>query len=132
MADVVLDASAAIDILADTQRGTRLAALAPVGTIFWVPDGLFDVEVSSVLRRWGLSSTLSVEAIDAARSKLAQTRFKRVSVRVLSERAWQLRSNIAFADACYVALAEALGCSLLTIDMKLVAAPTLPVSTLHL
>ena len=110
MADVVLDASAGVEILADTTIGTQLAAIAPKHAIFWVPDGIFDVEVSSVLRRWSLRSALDNETISTARSELARTRFKRVSVRSLSERAWQLRANIAFADACYVALAEALAC----------------------
>jgi hypothetical protein len=50
----------------------------------------------------------------------------------LASRAWQLRDNITFPDACYVALAESLNYPLLTADQRLVAAPTLPISTLHL
>jgi len=49
----------------------------------------------------------------------------------LADQAWSLRANITFPDACYVALAQALDCPLLTTDMKLVNAPTLPVPTLH-
>lgn len=42
-----------------------------------------------------------------------------------------MRANITFSDACYVALAQALDCALLTTDMKLVRAPGLPVPTIH-
>ncbi len=51
MADIVLDASAGVEILADTIIGTQLATVVPKRAIFWVPDGIFDVEVNSVLRR---------------------------------------------------------------------------------
>jgi predicted nucleic acid-binding protein len=132
VADVVLDASAGAEILADTDIGTSLAGLLPAPTLFWVPDGVFDVEVGAVLRRWDLRNSLPVETISTARNLLAQTRLRRISVRALSERAWQLRANITFPDACYVALAEALGCPLVTTDMRLVRAPNLPVATLHL
>jgi predicted nucleic acid-binding protein len=39
---------------------------------------------------------------------------------------------MTFSDACYVALAEALRCPLLTADLRLASTPNLPVSTLHL
>jgi predicted nucleic acid-binding protein len=38
-------------------------------------------------------------------------------------RIWQLRHNLSAYDATYVALAEALGCALLTADARLAAAP---------
>ncbi len=41
----------------------------------------------------------------------------------LLERIWQLRDNLSAYDASYVALAEALGCSLLTADRRLSMAP---------
>ena len=37
----------------------------------------------------------------------------------LLRRAWQLRDNVTAYDACYVALAEALDCPLLTADARL-------------
>ena len=36
--------------------------------------------------------------------------------------AWELRDNVSAYDAGYVALAEALGCALLTVDGRLAAA----------
>lgn len=37
----------------------------------------------------------------------------------LLRRAWELRDNVTAYDACYVSLAEALGCPLLTADARL-------------
>lgn len=51
MTDLVLDASAGIEMIARTATGVRLAALVPSGATLWVPDGIFDVEVFAVLRR---------------------------------------------------------------------------------
>ena len=41
----------------------------------------------------------------------------------LLRRAWMLRNNLTAYDACYVALAEALDCALLTADVRLANAP---------
>jgi predicted nucleic acid-binding protein len=41
----------------------------------------------------------------------------------LQRPAWELRDNATAHDACYVALAEALGCSLATADQRLANAP---------
>ncbi len=38
-------------------------------------------------------------------------------------RVWQLRDNLSAYDACYVALAEELGCALLTADQRMTRAP---------
>jgi predicted nucleic acid-binding protein len=41
------------------------------------------------------------------------------------ERIWALRHNLTGNDATYVALAEALGCALVTADRRLTATPKL-------
>ncbi len=38
-------------------------------------------------------------------------------------RSWQLRDNLTAYDACYIALAETLGCNFLTADNRLSRAP---------
>ena len=41
----------------------------------------------------------------------------------LLDRVWELRENVSAYDASYLALAEALGCGLLTADARLGRAP---------
>jgi len=41
------------------------------------------------------------------------------------ERVWELRDNVSAYDATYVALAELLGCALVTADGRLAGAPNL-------
>lgn len=130
MTRLVLDASAAVELIARSQLGHQLAARIPAGSSLVVPDGLFDVEVHAVLRRWDLNEVLGGRGVQACLLRLASLRPQRARVVSLSARAWQLRANLTFADACYVALAEALGCSLLTADLRLAAAPNLPIAVL--
>jgi predicted nucleic acid-binding protein len=96
-----------------------------------VPDGLFDVEVLAVLRRWDLNTILTTAEVESAKLRFTDLRLRRATVVSITDRAWQLRANITFSDACYVSLAEALRCPLLTNDQRLASAPNLPVSTLH-
>lgn len=131
MTAAVVDASSAVELIARTSLGRQIARLVPAGAVLWVPDGLFDVEVHAVLRRWDLRSVLTPDQVAASRLRLASLRLRRAAVSNLAERAWQLRANITFSDACYVALAEALECPLLTADLRLGSAPNLPVRTLH-
>lgn len=131
MSAVVVDASAAVELVARTALGHHVATIVRQHTALWVPDGLFDVEVHAVLRRWDLRSVLAPDQVAASRLRLTSLRLRRAAVSNLTERAWQLRSNITFSDACYVTLAEALGCPLLTADLRLASAPNLPVRTLQ-
>jgi len=47
---VVIDASAGVEIVADTRRGRALARLVPAGSEGWVPEHFY-AEVLAVLRR---------------------------------------------------------------------------------
>ena len=130
--DVVIDASAAVEMITRTTTGAQLQLLLPPHAVPWVPDGLFDAEAISVLRRWELRSTLSPPHVAAAFQRLAGWRLRRATVSSLATQAWTMRHNITFTDACYVALARRLDAPLLTSDMRLVAAPNLPpVQFLH-
>lgn len=86
------------------------------------PD-LLRVEVISVIRR-----QLRVGTMDANQAYQAVTDLLDLPVTVyptapLLVRCWQLRDNLTAYDACYVALAETLGCSLVTADSRLSRAP---------
>ena len=81
---------------------------------------LLDYEVLSALRGLTLGAHLST-----ARAQDVLTDFEDLSVQrwpsvdSLRRRAFQLRDNLSAYDAGYVALAEALECSLLTRDARL-------------
>ena len=57
----------------------------------------------------------------------------RVPHRLLVARCWELRHNLSVYDASYVAVAEALGATLLTADMRLANAPgsRCPIEVVH-
>jgi predicted nucleic acid-binding protein len=84
---------------------------------------LLDLEVISVLRRLNLQGSLTPEGADACLLAFRSLGVRRFASQGLLERIWELRENLSAYDASYVALAEALGCPLLTADRRLAAAP---------
>ncbi len=62
MTPVVIDASAGVELAADTVRGRALRGLLPAESVPWVPDHFF-VECGSVLRRWDLNCVLPTDQI---------------------------------------------------------------------
>jgi len=117
---IVLDASAAISALVNA--GSAREALDD-GQVH-VPH-LIDSEVASGLRRQVMDGDLAPDdgwlALDTWRH-LGVTRYP---VYALLDRVWQLRENLTAYDASYVALAEALNCSLVTADRRIGRAPGL-------
>lgn len=130
---IVVDASVLANALADDQDAgaTSRRQLRAAGEIT-APD-LVDVETVSVLRKRWLRRTLTEERFSAAVAHLQQLDFERVPTRRLMHRAFELRANVSAYDACYVALAEHLGCELVTADRRLTAAtgPRCPIRVLH-
>lgn len=130
---MVVDASVLANALADhaTDGDTARRELRAAGEIT-APD-LVDVETVSVLRKRWLGRTLSEERLATAVTHLQRLTFERVPTRRLIGRAVELRANVSAYDACYVALAESLGCELLTADRKLATAtgPTCPIRVLR-
>ncbi|PZS21498.1 MAG: hypothetical protein DLM54_04315 [Acidimicrobiales bacterium] len=126
-----MDASAGVELVADTTRGRSLRTLLPTDATPWAPE-TFYVEVGTVLRRWDLNAILTSDQISEALHQLATWPLRVAQVRSLFADAWRHRHNLTFADATYVALADHLGAELLTDDHKLANAPTLPVRVLRL
>jgi predicted nucleic acid-binding protein len=131
---IVVDASVLANVVGDDQAPGELArARLMAASAISAPD-LADVETVSVLRRRWLDSDLSVERFRRAVDDLLALPITRFPVSPLMPRAFELRANVTAYDACYVALAEALECPLITADRRLANAPTIRCTTevLHL
>lgn len=115
---IVLDASAAVDLLLGTERANGVAQALGAVTEAHAPE-LIDPEVMAVIRRWALRGWLAVEAAGRAVDDLGELALVRHSHVALRRRAWELRDRCSSYDACYVALAESLGAGLLTTDARL-------------
>ncbi|MGB9112395.1 MAG: type II toxin-antitoxin system VapC family toxin, partial [Acidimicrobiales bacterium] len=86
------------------------------------PD-LIDVETVAVLRKRWLASTITTRRFAAAVADLEELDLDRYPSLRLMRRAYELRANVTAYDATYIALAELLGCELLTADQRLANAP---------
>jgi predicted nucleic acid-binding protein len=128
---VVLDASAAAEIVARTTDGRRLLALAPSPRRWVVPDH-FHVETAGALRRMLNQGLISEERADRALSRVLALPALLSASKPLVAEAWAYRHNLIVQDAAYVVLADHLGAPLLTGDRKLAKAPNLPIQVLHL
>src|SRR3954452_8046232 len=115
----VLDASALVEYLAGGAHATQVGERLLGGhEPLWAPH-LVDAEVGHVLRRAVMVGELRATAAKAALADLADLPMHRASHVGLLERAWSLRSNVSFCDALYVALAERLDMTLITLDARL-------------
>lgn len=119
---LVVDASVLAPALADDGSDGDLARRRLNGESLAAPE-LVDLEVISVLR-----GAIRSGEIDGRRAALAVDDLRvlpltRAPHRPLLDRCLELRDNLTAYDAAYVALAEALGCTLLTADRGLAVAP---------
>jgi len=121
---LIVDASALFEVVADTASSEIVRVRLAADTDQAAPH-LVDAEVLSVIqthhRRGTLDTTAASQAVDDLRSWPGE----RWPHRPLLSRAWELHPNLRGYDALYVALAEALGATLLTLDRRLAAAPGL-------
>ena len=88
-----------------------------------VLPNLADIEVVSVLRKQWLAGTMTEARCIRAIRYLAALPFPRYEASPLLERAFELRSTVTVYDGVYVALAERLGATLVTMDGRLARAP---------
>mgnify|MGYP000651520740 CR=1 FL=1 len=120
---IVLDASAALELLLRTEAAEAVEArLFGRNESLHAPH-LLDIEVAQVLRRYAISGVATPERCRAALDDLADLPLTRYPHDVLLPRVWELRGNLTAYDAVYVALAEALDAPLLTRDRRLSNAP---------
>lgn len=115
---IVLDASAALSALLNA--GPARVALA---TEQLHAPHLIDSEIASGLRRHVASGRMTAEVAWAGLDTWRHLGITRYATRGLLGRVWELREHLSAYDAGYVALAESLGCSLLTADGRISRAP---------
>lgn len=115
---IVLDASAAVLALLNDGDARRIVAAEAVA----VPH-LVDAEVAQVLRGQVQRGRVTGRDAEAALGRWARLGLRRAAIVDFLARIWELRENVSAYDATYVALAEALGCRLVTGDGRLARAP---------
>jgi predicted nucleic acid-binding protein len=116
---IVIDASVLANVVGDDGSDGRRARqeFRSAGDVV-APD-LVDVETVAVLRKRWIAGTVSDRRFAAAVEDLGQLDLDRYPTLPFMRRAYELRANVTAYDSAYVALAEALGCELLTGDGRL-------------
>ena len=117
---IVVDASAAVAALLNAGPARAVLSDETVRA-----PHLVDSEVAQALRRLVLRGSLDTADGWAALDSWRRLGIVRHPVGGLLDRVWELRENVSAYDASYLALAEALECSLLTADARLGRAPGL-------
>lgn len=120
---IVVDASVLANALADDGSDGGVARIRLSGADDLAAPDLIDVETLAVLRKRWLAGDLSRNRFGAAIDDLEDLGLTRYPALPLVRRVFELRDNVTAYDAVYVALAERLGCVLLTADRRLAVAP---------
>jgi len=118
---IVVDASCLFEVVTDTERAEAIRRRLAADPDHAAPH-IVDVEVFGLIRRDHLRGSLDQTSAALAVGDLRSWPGERYGHRGLLERAWGLRHSVRGWDAVYVALAEALGASLVTLDVRLARA----------
>lgn len=120
---IVVDASAVVELLLGGERAEAVIPRLEAEEGGLHAPGLLDVEVAQALRRLEASGTMEPSRARAAVELLLDLPVTRHPETPLLPRVRRLRANLTAYDGVYVALAEAIGCPLLTFDSTLAGAP---------
>jgi predicted nucleic acid-binding protein len=115
---LVVDASCLFEVVASTPKAEPIRERLIADDDQAAPH-VIDVEVLSTIRLRHLTGQLDRTAADLAVDELALWGGERIGHQPLLPRAWELRDNVRGWDAFYVALAEALNATLVTMDQRL-------------
>ena len=120
---IVLDASAALELLLRGEVAEAVASRVFVpGETLHAPH-LIDLEITQGLRRHVMVGQMTQGRGDLAFETWRALPVRRWGHEALLRRVWALRANLTAYDAAYVALTEALDAVLVTTDAKLARAP---------
>jgi predicted nucleic acid-binding protein len=119
---VVVDASAVMAGLVDNGPDGRWAEEILTSGSLAAPH-LLPAEVANVMRKAVLAGKITADAATLAHADLQALRVDLFPYEPFAGRIWELRGHVTCYDAWYVALAEYLGCPLVTLDGRLARAP---------
>ena len=115
---VVVDSSVVVAALLDTGPNGAWAEKVIEDRALYAPE-LVRVEVTNILRRLERAKEITTPEANAGYEDLMQLEVELFSFDSFSDRIWQLRHTVTSYDAWYVAVAEALGFPLATLDERL-------------
>ena len=119
---VVVDASVLLRALAvDSGPDGQWAEAIIDGGSLHAPELVY-VEVTDVLRKLERAKDITTADAIAAHEDLLELNLELFSFEPFAERIWELRHTLTSCDAWYVAVAEALGLPLATLDARLAKA----------
>jgi predicted nucleic acid-binding protein len=122
---IVVDASVLVSaLISDDEAGERMRLRLDAEDTVCAPE-VIDLEVANAWRRDLLAGRIGEDRSRLALDDLASLPLARMPHRPLMPRIWELRHNLTPYDAAYVALAEALDVTLLTVDGRSTRAPSL-------
>lgn len=119
---IVFDTSALVEYLVGTDAVAELVRTEAQSMPLAEPHAV-DLECTSALRGLVLGGKLPADEAQRALGLFASMSIRRFDHVALLPRVWQLRHNMWPYDAVYVALAEALGVDLVTVDRKMAGVP---------
>jgi predicted nucleic acid-binding protein len=118
---IVIDSSVVVAALVDSGPEGTWAEDAIERETLYAPDLLL-AEATNILRRLERAKQITTPEAIAARDDLMELEVELFPFDIFSDRIWELRHTVTTYDAWYVAVAEALGFPLVTLDDRLARA----------
>jgi predicted nucleic acid-binding protein len=119
---VVCDASVIVAALLDSGPDGQWAVARLTGVDVHAPS-LLHYECANVIRRLELCGTVGADQAALAYANLLELNITMWPYEVLGGRVWQLRRNLTSYAAAYVALAETLSATFITLDRRIARHP---------
>jgi predicted nucleic acid-binding protein len=119
---IVVDASAVVALLVDGGKAGEWVG-ATIAEQDLIAPALMEFEVANILRRHELAGLIDATTAAMAHQDLLDLAVEPWPYQPLAARVWQLRHNVTAYDGAYVALAELVEATLVTLDNRLATSP---------